>query len=182
MKHIFFAFIKNFIAVLIVVFLSALFVGAQESVTTTKSAETVLQPSPSPAINVPVPQTEPPTTIVEPSIDGKLDDAVWQNAAVFGDFVQISPGENVKPTHPTEFMMGYDAKNLYMAFRIVQDKNTVRATLSRRDNIFNDDYVWCISILLTTSDRRICYFSVRSEYKPTERLPRDAARITASTL
>jgi hypothetical protein len=62
-----------------------------------------------------------------PVIDGQLNDSIWQNAAVFGDFMQISPGDNVKPTHPTEFMMGYDAKNLYMAFRIVQDRKTVRA-------------------------------------------------------
>ncbi|HUQ33409.1 MAG TPA: hypothetical protein VM095_14910, partial [Pyrinomonadaceae bacterium] len=76
-----------------------------------------------------------------PVIDGQLNDAVWQRAALFGDFVQTNPGDNVAPTHPTEFMMGYDAKNLYMAFRIKQDKNTVRATVARRDNIFNDDYV-----------------------------------------
>jgi hypothetical protein len=76
-----------------------------------------------------------------PVIDGVLNDETWKNAAVFGNFVQISPGDNVKPTHPTEFMMGYDAKNLYMAFRIIQDRKTVRATVARRDNIFNDDYV-----------------------------------------
>ncbi len=76
-----------------------------------------------------------------PVIDGKLDDAVWQTAALFGNFLQTSPGDNIKPTHPTEFMMGYDAKNLYMAFRVKQDRNTIRATVARRDNIFNDDHV-----------------------------------------
>ncbi|HLM62412.1 MAG TPA: carbohydrate binding family 9 domain-containing protein, partial [Pyrinomonadaceae bacterium] len=90
-----------------------------------------------------------------PVIDGKLDDAIWKNAAVFGDFLQTSPGENVEPKHPTEFMMGYDAKHLYMAFRIIQDRNTVRATLSRRDNIFNDDYV--LVHLDTFNDQRQAY-------------------------
>src|SRR5687768_14836017 len=51
-----------------------------------------------------------------PVIDGVLNDKMWENAAVFGDFLQTSPGDNVKPTHQTEFMMGYDAKHLYMAF------------------------------------------------------------------
>lgn len=90
-----------------------------------------------------------------PVIDGQLNDAIWRNAAVFGNFVQISPGDNVAPTHPTEFMMGYDAKNLYMAFRIIQDRNTVRATVARRDNIFNDDYV--LVHLDTFNDQRQAY-------------------------
>lgn len=90
-----------------------------------------------------------------PVIDGKLDDAIWQKAALFGDFLQTSPGDNVKPTHPTEFMMGYDAKHLYLAFRIIQDKDKVRATVARRDNIFNDDYV--LVHLDTFNDQRQAY-------------------------
>jgi hypothetical protein len=90
-----------------------------------------------------------------PQIDGVLNDEIWKNAAIFGDFVQISPGDNVKPTHPTEFMMGYDAKNLYLAFRIIQDRKTIRATVARRDNIFNDDYV--LVHLDTFNDQRQAY-------------------------
>lgn len=97
-----------------------------------------------------IPRLETP-----PVIDGKLDDAVWQTAALFGDFVQTQPGDNVKPTHPTEFMMGYDAKHLYMAFRVVQDRDKVRATVARRDNIFNDDYV--LVHLDTFNDQRQAY-------------------------
>lgn len=90
-----------------------------------------------------------------PVIDGKLDDAIWQQAVLFGDFFQTSPGENVKPTHPTEFLMGYDSKNLYFAFKIKQDRDKVRATLARRDNIFNDDYV--LVHLDTFNDQRQAY-------------------------
>lgn len=97
-----------------------------------------------------IPRLESP-----PVIDGKLDDAVWQNAAVFGDFVQTQPGDNVAPTHPTEFMMAYDSKNLYMAYRIKQDRSTVRATVARRDNIFNDDYV--LTYIDTFNDQRQAY-------------------------
>ncbi len=61
-----------------------------------------------------------------PVIDGQLNDAIWQTAAVFGDFVQTNPGDNVAPTHPTEFMMGEEAKNLDMAFRNKEEKNTMR--------------------------------------------------------
>ena len=90
-----------------------------------------------------------------PVIDGQLTDPVWQNAAIFGDFFQTQPGDNVKPTFPTEVMMGYDAKNFYIAFRITQDRSTVRATVARRDNIFDDDYVGMY--LDTFNDQRQAY-------------------------
>ncbi|MEO7539774.1 MAG: carbohydrate binding family 9 domain-containing protein [Pyrinomonadaceae bacterium] len=90
-----------------------------------------------------------------PVIDGKLDDAAWLNAAIFGDFIQTQPGDNLPPTHPTEYMMGYDSKNLYMAFRVIQDRSTVRATVARRDNVFNDDYV--LVYLDTFNDKRQAY-------------------------
>lgn len=90
-----------------------------------------------------------------PVIDGQLNDPVWQRATVFGDFIQTNPGDNIPPTHPTEFMMAYDSKNLYMAFKIKQDRDKVRSTVARRDNIFNDDYV--ILYLDTFNDQRQAY-------------------------
>jgi hypothetical protein len=90
-----------------------------------------------------------------PVIDGRLDDDVWQRAAVFGDFLQTNPGDNVAPKHPTEFMMAYDSKHLYLAFRVVQDRDKVRATVARRDNIFDDDYVGVF--LDTFNDQRQAY-------------------------
>ncbi|MEJ7860567.1 MAG: sugar-binding protein [Pyrinomonadaceae bacterium] len=90
-----------------------------------------------------------------PVIDGQLNDTIWAGAATFGDFLQTQPGDNIAPKHPTEFMIGYDQKNLYIAFRVKQDRNTIRATLSRRDNIFNDDHV--LVHLDTFNDQRQAY-------------------------
>jgi hypothetical protein len=90
-----------------------------------------------------------------PVIDGQLNDAVWRSAAAFGDFVQTQPGDNVKPTHSTEVLMGYDSKNLYIAFNAKQKRDTIRATVARRDNIFNDDYV--LVHLDTFNDQRQAY-------------------------
>lgn len=90
-----------------------------------------------------------------PAIDGQLNDEVWRGAAVFGDFVQTQPGDNVQPSHPTEVMMGYDSKNLYIAFHVKQDRDKVRATVSRRDNIFDDDYIGVY--LDTFNDQRQAY-------------------------
>lgn len=90
-----------------------------------------------------------------PVIDGNLNEPMWQTAAVFGDFYQTQPGDNVKPTFPTEVLMGYDSKNLYVAYRIIQDKSSIRATVARRDNIFDDDYVGMY--IDTFNDRRQAY-------------------------
>lgn len=90
-----------------------------------------------------------------PVIDGQLDDPIWQTATLFGNFLQTNPGDNIEPKHPTEVMMGYDSKHLYIAFRAKQDRNTIRATVARRDQIFNDEYIGMY--LDTFNDQRQAY-------------------------
>lgn len=76
-----------------------------------------------------------------PVIDGKLDEEIWQKAVVLKDFYQIQPGDNTPPSKPTEVLLGYDAKFLYIAFKATDEPDKVRATVAKRDNIFQDDYV-----------------------------------------
>ncbi len=76
-----------------------------------------------------------------PVIDGKLDDEIWKSATILKDFYQVQPGDNIAPSKPTEVMLGYDAKFLYIAFHCYDEPDKVRAAISKRDNIFNDDYV-----------------------------------------
>ena len=76
-----------------------------------------------------------------PVIDGKLDEEVWQKAAVLKDFYQIQPGDNTPPSRPTEVLLGFDPKFLYIAFKATDEPDKVRATVAKRDSIFQDDYV-----------------------------------------
>ncbi|HKQ51494.1 MAG TPA: DUF5916 domain-containing protein, partial [Pyrinomonadaceae bacterium] len=76
-----------------------------------------------------------------PVIDGKLDDEVWKQAVVLKDFYQVQPGDNIAPSKPTEVLLGYDAKFLYVAYRAFDEPDKVRATVAKRDDIFADDYV-----------------------------------------
>lgn len=90
-----------------------------------------------------------------PVIDGKLDDEIWKQATVLKDFYQVQPGDNIAPSKPTEVMLGYDSKFLYIAFHCYDEPDKVRATIPKRDNIFNDDYV---GILFDTfNDSRKAY-------------------------
>ena len=57
------------------------------------------------------------------------------------DFYQVQPGDNIAPSKPTEVMLGYDSKFLYVAFHCYDEPDKVRATIAKRDNIWNDDYV-----------------------------------------
>ena len=76
-----------------------------------------------------------------PVVDGKLDEEVWQKAVVLKDFYQIQPGDNTPPSRPTEVLLGFDPKFLYIAFKATDEPDKVRATVAKRDNIFQDDYV-----------------------------------------
>src|SRR3989441_1832967 len=90
-----------------------------------------------------------------PVIDGKLDDEVWKHAVVLKDFIQVQPGDNIAPSKPTEVLLGYDAKFLYIAFHCYDEPDKVRANIAKRDNIFDDDYV---GILFDTfNDTRKAY-------------------------
>lgn len=126
------------------------------SVTTSpKSPETVKSPPAKSAVMLP-PEKAQPVRIARfnqpPVIDGKLDDTVWKQAAVLKDFYQIQPGENLPPSKPTEVMIGYDAKFLYVAFHAYDEPDKVRANVAKRDAIFDDDYVGFF--LDTFNDRR----------------------------
>ncbi|HEX8560557.1 MAG TPA: DUF5916 domain-containing protein [Pyrinomonadaceae bacterium] len=90
-----------------------------------------------------------------PVIDGRLDDAAWAKAAVLNNFFQTRPGDNIAPSRPTEVLLTYDARFLYVAFRAADDPGKVRATVAKRDSIFDDDYA---GILLDTyNDQRRAY-------------------------
>lgn len=76
-----------------------------------------------------------------PVIDGRPDEEVWKQGAVFKDFLQTNPGDNVAPSKPTEMRMGYDSKTLYLAFHCYDEPDKIRATVAKRDEVFGEDNV-----------------------------------------
>ena len=53
-----------------------------------------------------------------PLIDGRLDEAVWQQAEVITDFHQIRPGDGAEPSERTEVYLLYDDDALYVGARM----------------------------------------------------------------
>jgi hypothetical protein len=90
-----------------------------------------------------------------PVIDGKLDDDVWKSAAVFKDFYQWRPSDTSLASARTEAMVGYDSHFIYFAFRAYDDPAKIRASVAKRDSIFDDDSIGLI--LDTFNDKRRAY-------------------------
>jgi hypothetical protein len=81
-------------------------------------------------------------------------EAALQMAKVTG-FVQRNPHDGEKVSEETEAYLGYDQKNLYVVFVCFDDPKKVRARMSRREDINDDDQV---AVMFDTfHDRRRAY-------------------------
>lgn len=95
-----------------------------------------------------------PRLSTAPKIDGVLDTPVWETEALkIEDFLQFAPKEKGTPTEKTVAYLGFDQKNLYVAFRCLDsDVKKLRASITNRDNCFDDD--WVIVFLDTFNEKR----------------------------
>jgi hypothetical protein len=76
------------------------------------------------------------------NLTGKLDDPLWLKAMPVEFRYEASPGENTPAKQRTVAMVLYDKDNLYLGFRCYDSlPGSIRANLSDRDKIFNDDYI-----------------------------------------
>jgi hypothetical protein len=70
-------------------------------------------------------------------------------------FTQRNPHDGENVSEPTDAYLGYDQKSLYVVFVCFDDPKQVRARMSRREDIYDDDQVEII--LDTFHDRRRAY-------------------------
>jgi hypothetical protein len=89
-------------------------------------------------------------------VDGVLDEPAWRDALTIDLPYEWSPGDNTTPPVQTEFLVTYDDKNLYAAFRAHDpDPSQIRAHLMDRDAIatfVQDDHV--VFMIDTFNDSR----------------------------
>jgi hypothetical protein len=90
------------------------------------------------------------------SVDGVLDEAVWDTAWSLTLDYEVQPGENTPALAKTEVFVYHDQTRLYVGFRAQDpDPRAIRAHLSDRDNFGPDDAVGII--LDTFNDERRNY-------------------------
>ena len=107
-------------------------------------------------LDVPAPMVDG----VEIRIDGRLDDAAWERAALLTGFTQYEPVEGAPASENTSVRMLVTDEALYFAIRADDRSGGVRATMTERDGFGrSDDYV---RIMLDTFDdqRRAYVFMV----------------------
>jgi len=80
------------------------------------------------------------------SLDGRLDEPVWQTAPVATDFLQNQPLQGERATQRTEVRFAFDAAAMYVGARMFDDSGArgIRTQLVRRDADFSSDYIQVI--------------------------------------
>ena len=67
-------------------------------------------------------------------IDGHLDEAIWGEQIVLGDYRVIEPDTLVKPAYATELKMFYTERGIYAAFDLEQPRETLVQRHAPRDS------------------------------------------------
>ena len=92
-----------------------------------------------------------------PVIDGRVNEAVWEQAFVTDKFYQREPNEGEPMTERTEFLTCYDANNIYFAVKCWSDpKDVIAKELARDVSLRYDDRIQII--LDTYNDQRNGYW------------------------
>ncbi len=108
--------------------------------------------------------TTPSVPSADITIDGRIVDLSWEQAALLDGFTQFNPVEGSPASQITEVLVLVDDDALYFAIRAYDDEpDGIRATLSERDSFgFSDDYVRFI--LDTFDDQRRAYVFTVNPY------------------
>lgn len=104
---------------------------------------------------VPVPVATAGLTDAPPALDGALDDACWQSAAVLGSFVKLDASQLASPQ--TEARVCWDAANLYLGVRCEEpNMKALKMQMTARDDaVWRDD---CVELFLDTNLDRASYY------------------------
>ncbi len=75
-------------------------------------------------------------------IDGKLEEAIWQQVPLMPELIQQSPAFGKQATHPTEIRAAYADDGVYFAFFCHEHHGDVIAPFFPRDQLTPSDMVW----------------------------------------
>ena len=98
-----------------------------------------------------------PSGDLDITMDGRIEESVWQDATPISDFTQQEPVEGAQPSERTEIRVLFDEDNLYIGAIIYDDPEGILAFQRERDAGLNTDdrFMW---ILDTFLDGRTGYF------------------------
>ncbi|MDT8393642.1 MAG: DUF5916 domain-containing protein [Bacteroidales bacterium] len=82
-------------------------------------------------------------TYITPKIDGKLDEAAWQDAPIADNFVQYNPYNGARPSQPTVIRIMYDDRAIYVGAMMYDSSpdSIYRELGERDDDNINSDFL-----------------------------------------
>lgn len=90
-------------------------------------------------VHVVIPRVDAPAAAI--TVDGVLDEAVWQQAARLTGFSQYSPVDGRPADDPTDVLVFYTPTTIYFGIKAHAAPGAVHATLANRDRIDADDAI-----------------------------------------
>ena len=90
-------------------------------------------------VHVEPPRVDTPAATV--TVDGRLDEAVWQDAVRLTDFSQYAPVDGRAAEDATEVFVFYSPTAIYFGIKAHAAPGSVHATLANRDRIDADDAI-----------------------------------------
>ena len=104
-----------------------------------------------PTVGPPLPV---PRAAARIAVDGRLDDAAWQQAAVLDTFFETYPADNTEPKAKTVVYLTYDEHDFYIGIHAFDpEPGKIRAPFVERDKIVGTDDNVAV-FLDTRNDRR----------------------------
>ena len=104
---------------------------------------------------------QPPTVIgqkaaVAPTLDGKLDDAVWQQAEWYTGFTMLGETDQLADAQ-TQFAVAFDSANLYFGIKMQEPAmDELKADVTERDGkVHGDD---CVELMIDSTGDRTEYY------------------------
>ena len=102
--------------------------------------------------------------------DGVLLESAWRDATCIKIPFEYLPGDNVPPPVETDFLITFDEKNLYMAFKCYDpDPSRIRAHLMDRDaweTLIQDDHVVVMIDFFNDERRAFSFVSIPWAFRP----------------
>ncbi len=107
-------------------------------------------------------------------IDGNLDDEIWKDVPVTGDFITLFPHSGKHSTHKTEVKIAYDNSAIYVGAYMYDKPENIRKQLTPRDLLDRQDVDFFVVGFDTYLDRqnaflfRISAAGVQADAKGTQ--------------
>ncbi len=108
-----------------------------------------------------------------PTIDGRMDEAMWAQAVAIDDFEQLRPTPGAAPSERTRIHIMYDDEAIYVGARMLRaDPSSIPRMMSRRDGSANAEKITVV--FDPQLDRRtgvgfgVTSAGVRSDYRHTQ--------------